>query len=94
MPDKQSYSTKARKYILGYLEECGENTVSAADIINYLKEKNAAVNPATVYRCLNRLSEERGFMKEIKEHLLKSHGFALRCEGSVLYGICRDCAEE
>lgn len=134
MPDKQSYSTKARKYILGYLEECGENTVSVADIINHLKEKNAAVNPATVYRCLNRLSAEHrvlkitqektkksvyrfiggerncdehihikctrcgrvmhlecSFMQDIKEHLLKSHDFALRCDGSVLYGLCGDC---
>lgn len=137
MPDKQSYSTKARKYILDFLEARGEKAVSAADIINHLNEKNAGVNPATVYRCLNRLSAEHRvlkiteektqksvyrlignnrncnehihikctrcgkvmhleceFMKEIKEHLLKSHGFALRCEGSVLYGLCRDCAQK
>lgn len=137
MPDKQSYSTRARKEILDYLESCGEDTASAADIINYLAKRNAAVNPATVYRCLKRLSAERqvlkfteektrksvyrfigsqkncdehihikcircgrvmhlecGFMQDIKEHLLKSHGFALRCEGSVLYGICSDCGKE
>lgn len=137
MPEKQGYSTKARKEILDYLASHGEDTASAADIINFLAKKNAAVNPATVYRCLNRLSLERqvlkftdentrksvyrfigsrqncdehihikcvrcgkvmhlecGFMREIKGHLLKSHGFALRCEGSVLYGICSDCAEK
>lgn len=134
MLDRQGYSTRARRAILDFLESRGENTASAADIIKYLNGKNTAVNPATVYRCLNRLSAERqvlklteentqksvyrfiggerncdehihikcircgkvmhlecGFMQDIKEHLLKSHGFALRCEGSVLYGICGEC---
>ena len=134
MPDRQSYSTKARKYISDFLEDRGENTASAADIINYLKVKGISVDPATVYRCLNRLCSERlvlkiteektkkslyrfiggerncdehihikctrcgrvmhlecSFMQDIKEHLLKSHGFALRCDGSVLYGLCGDC---
>lgn len=31
------------------------------------------------------------FMDEVSEHLLSDHGFSLICEGSVLYGICRDC---
>ena len=33
MPDRQSYSTRARKYISDFLEDRGENTASAADII-------------------------------------------------------------
>ena len=99
--------------------------------------KGISVDPATVYRCLNRLSAEHrvlkiteektkksvyrfiggerncdehihikctrcgrvmhlecSFMQDIKEHLLKSHGFALRCDGSVLYGLCGDCREK
>ena len=52
MPDKQSYSTKARKYILDFLEARGEKAVGAADIINHLNEKNAGVNPATVTAAL------------------------------------------
>ncbi len=137
MPDRQSYSTRARKYISDFLEDRGENTASAADIINYLRVKGISVDPATVYRCLNRLSAEHrvlkiteektkksvyrfiggerncdehihikctrcgrvmhlecSFMQDIKEHLLKSHGFALRCDGSVLYGLCGDCREK
>lgn len=32
------------------------------------------------------------FMAEVRQHLADEHGFALQCEGSVLYGLCRDCA--
>ena len=27
-------------------------------------------------------------------HLMADHGFTLQCEGSVLYGLCRTCAQE
>ena len=45
MPDRQSYSTRARKYISDFLEDRGENTASAADIINYLRVKGISVDP-------------------------------------------------
>ncbi len=32
-----------------------------------------------------------GFMEEIRHHIEGQHGFALKCESSVLYGECRDC---
>ncbi len=35
-----------------------------------------------------------GFMEDIRGHLLQSHGFALNCEGSMLYGTCCKCAEQ
>ncbi|KAB0578858.1 Fur family ferric uptake transcriptional regulator [Fusobacterium naviforme] len=35
-----------------------------------------------------------GFMDEVEEHLKSGHGFRLQCEGSVLYGLCKDCAEK
>lgn len=34
------------------------------------------------------------FMSEFSEHILKHHGFELCCKGSILYGICSDCAAE
>lgn len=67
MPDRQSYSTRARKYISDFLEDRGENTASAADIINYLRAKGISVDPATVYRCLNRLCSERLVLKITEE---------------------------
>ena len=34
------------------------------------------------------------FMDEVRRHLQEEHGFALQCEGSILYGVCRRCAEK
>lgn len=34
------------------------------------------------------------FMDEVRRHLQAEHGFTLQCEGSVLYGLCRRCAEK
>ncbi len=33
------------------------------------------------------------FMNELKQHLSDSHGFKLKCKGSVLYGICEGCQD-
>ena len=35
-----------------------------------------------------------GFMAEVRHHLAEEHGFALQCAGSVLYGVCRACAQQ
>ncbi|MBR7133576.1 MAG: transcriptional repressor [Clostridia bacterium] len=32
-----------------------------------------------------------GFMDELRSHLKHSHDFDLKCHGSVLYGLCREC---
>ena len=32
-------------------------------------------------------------MDEVRAHLMAEHGFTLQCEGSVLYGLCRYCAQ-
>lgn len=34
------------------------------------------------------------FMDEVRAHLMAEHGFTLQCEGSVLYGLCRSCAQK
>lgn len=34
------------------------------------------------------------FMDEVRAHLMAEHGFTLQCEGSVLYGLCRRCAQQ
>ncbi len=36
---------------------------------------------------------ECAFMQEISEHVMAHHGFALRCESSVLYGLCSECRD-
>ena len=137
MPERQDYNTKARKYILDFLKERQDATVSAGDITDYLIQNGVRVNRATVYRYLNKLSSEKrllkftgketrksvyrlidkksncgehihikcvsggklmhlecGFMRDIKKHLSESHGFSLKCDGSILYGVCADCAKK
>jgi len=132
----KSYNTKARKYILDFLEKNSEVTVSAADILKYVKTKDNSINQATVYRYLNKLKEEKRvikfteapskksvyqivrnhdcdghlhikcvecgrllhldceFMDELKEHLNKNHEFTLKCNGSILYGVCKECNDK
>lgn len=31
------------------------------------------------------------FMDDFKEHLLNEHNFSLKCEKSLIYGICKEC---
>lgn len=58
MPPK-SYNTKARRYILEYFLENRDITVSAADILSYLEKKGEKISLTTVYRYLNKLSDEK-----------------------------------
>ena len=32
-----------------------------------------------------------GFMDEIHRHIHAHHGFSLKCESSVLFGVCKNC---
>ena len=42
-------------------------------------------------RCGRIIHLDCGFMKEIREHIQKDHGFALQCRDSILYGVCSSC---
>ncbi|MCI2106678.1 MAG: transcriptional repressor [Intestinimonas sp.] len=64
MPRSESYHTKARQEILNYLKGC-RGTVSAADIIQQLKENGISVNPTTVYRYLDKLCSDHAAMKYV-----------------------------
>lgn len=84
MLKRQNYNTKARRYILDFLETQQEKTVSAADIISYLEENSISVNPATVYRYLNKLSDERMVLKftgdEPQKSVYQFIGRSKKCE--------------
>lgn len=43
-------------------------------------------------KCGRIIHLECHFMDEISEHIMGHHGFALQCEASVLFGVCRECA--
>lgn len=134
MTENRSYNTKSRKYILEFLKNNGNKTVSVSDITEYLESMDISVNFTTVYRFLNKLAAEHkvikitdesgaravyqfvgyknscsehihikcthcgrlehiecDFMEHIRTHLFNDHGFDLKCEGSILYGICSAC---
>lgn len=60
---KQNYNTKARRYILEYMSSKGDTTVSAGDILEYLNLKGENISLTTVYRYLNRLTDEKKVIK-------------------------------
>ena len=68
MEVKQFYNTKARKYILEYLTQNSDTTVTAADISSYLSKMGLSVNYTTVYRYLNRLVKEQKIIKFSSEN--------------------------
>ena len=37
---------------------------------------------------------ECGLTDELVEHISNEHGFDIRCGDSILYGVCRECAEK
>lgn len=59
----QGYHTKSRQRILEFLKEHCNHTVSAADIHKALKNSGTAVNLATIYRNLDKMTESGILMK-------------------------------
>lgn len=91
----KSYNTKARKYILDFLEKNTDVTVSATDIYEYVTSKDESINRATVYRYLNKLEEEKRVIKfseapskKAVYQIVKNHG----CEGH-LHIKCVKCGK-
>ena len=137
MTENRSYNTKSRQFILDFLKQNSDTTVSVSDILEYLGNLGVSVNFTTVYRYLNKLTREREvikltdengqrsvyqlighkngcdehihiqctecgklehveceFMEHIKSHFYEGHGFIIKCEGSIIYGICADCGKK
>ncbi len=137
MTENRSYNTKSRQYILDFLKQNSQTTVAVSDILEYLGSKGISVNFTTVYRYLNKLTQERevikladdggqrsvyqfignknscdehihiqctecgrlehvecDFMEHIKAHFYEGHGFTIKCDGSVIYGICSYCEKK
>lgn len=58
-----AYNTASRKRILEFLKASRDRTVSAGDIERYLKEEHHEVNLSTIYRYLDRLSQDGTLIK-------------------------------
>ena len=83
----QGYSTPSRKRILEYLEKNKNRTVTAADIENYLIEKECAVNKTTIYRFLDKLIIEKKIVKYAAEKGKRLHSSILRTD-TIARNIC------
>lgn len=58
-----SYRTKSKEYIMEFFQVHSEQIVSAADIYNYLEAHGKQVNLATIYRNLDKMTEEGVILK-------------------------------
>ena len=45
-------------------------------------------------KCGKLLHLDCDFMEGFKEHLKEEHNFALKCESSLLYGVCSECSQK
>lgn len=55
---RKAYTTKTRNLIMEFLKENKDMRFSAAAVFSFIQEKQEQINLATVYRNLERLTEE------------------------------------
>jgi Fur family ferric uptake transcriptional regulator len=60
---QNGYKTKSREYILEYFKGHKEQIVSAADIHRDLQENGKQINLATIYRNLDKMTEDGVLLK-------------------------------
>lgn len=60
---QRNYRTKSRERILLFFKNHKEQMVSAAEIHDYLQEKDNKVNLATIYRNLDKMTEDGVLIK-------------------------------
>ena len=78
---------KERK-IMKYVSEKGESAVyqyigEETDCRGHLHLK--CLSCGRVYHL------DCGFMEELSRHRYSDHGFDISCEGSIIYGVCKNC---
>lgn len=74
--------------IMKYVSEKGESAVyqyigEEADCRGHLHLKCSSCGRVYHLDC--------GFMEELSRHLDFDHGFHISCEGSIIYGLCKNC---
>lgn len=81
----------AEKHIMKYVADKGEKAV-----FQYVDEGSYCQSHLHLkcIECGQIYHLDCGFMDEVRQHLMSSHGFALECNGSILYGTCARCREK
>lgn len=93
METGKGYKTKSKTEIMEYLMSHSEQRVSAADIISHLREKGSKINQTTIYRNLEKMTENGEILKYktanaecalyqcVKNHNNCKNHLHLQCEG-------------
>lgn len=79
------------KKILKYVAEKGEKAVYQLEV----EGRHCADHlHLKCLGCGKIIHMDCDFMDEVREHLMRGHGFSLQCEGTVLYGYCEACRKK
>lgn len=102
METVKGYKTKSKAEIMGYLVKNSDRRISAADIIAHLRENGSNINPTTIYRNLDKLTETGEIIKYktasaecalyqcVKNHNNCKNHLHLQCEscGKIIHLEC------
>lgn len=93
---RKEYSTKSRNLMMQYIQEHAGQQFSAAEINEYLQEKECQINLATIYRNLDKLSEDGILMRykfaDQKCFLYQYSGVSEQCQHH-LHMKCEKCGK-
>ncbi len=105
MNEKRVYNTRQKDEILKAISDFGQEHFTAADVAKKLSEKGVNIGQATVYRTIDRLSENGGLRKYIVDGAAAcyqandGHGgchehFHLKCAkcGELIHAECEELA--
>ena len=85
---QNGYKTKSRSYIMDFFEAHKEQIVSAADIHHYLEENGKQVNLATIYRNLDKMTEEGILLKYKTGPKMNTRSISIRTDTRNVTNIC------
>lgn len=60
---QKNYHTKCKDSIISFIEQRKDTTFTAADVLSFLNEQNLSVNVTTVYRNIEKLTENGVLIK-------------------------------
>lgn len=93
---RKEYVTKTRNLILQYITEHKSKQFSASDIYEYIQKENTQINVTTVYRNLDKLSEEGILLRykyaDDKCCMYQFAGKSEECQHH-LHLKCQDCGK-
>ena len=100
------YTTKQRQAILRCLERRGDASITAGELAENLRSEGCPVGLATIYHqhrdCFLLKCERCGRIRHVDctqlqalyDHLEREHHFRINPRGTLLSGVCDQCAKE